>query len=498
MIAERAIIIGGGIAGLLAAKVLSGFYREVVIVDRDAFPEEPENRPGTPQAFQPHRFTPRSRIILNRLFPGFIDELINNGAHPTHGKTTHLFSPYGQMIAVEQSHDASFSRALFEWVLRRYIQGIENVRMLGLNDVIQFQTTEDRSRVTGIVIRERASGERQLFTMSSDLVIDTSGRFSKTVQWLAEIGYEVPQAERLKVSLGYSTRRYRIPVGRKEELDGIRMEGNPLATSHAGAFSIIENDIAEMVLWNLNGRYPSTDPALFEQEIRQLGNPLLNEALQGLEPIGQPRGFRVPELTRQRFEQMDRWPSGLLVMGDAFCQLDPVYGQGMTLAAIEAEILEACLHQQLSHPKSDFELEVLNRIQEIIEPAWWLNVVSDLRWEGVEHIGAQPIQGLTFAQHFFEHILKWSTEHVNYDIFGLYWLVNSLFLSPRELFNADIVTSLLAVGGSGEAKQWLDRWIEDSDLPLHERLEQTIPSFERAPFATIEQLMPSSSYTTNK
>lgn len=214
--------------------------------------------------------------------------------------------------------------------------------------------------------------------------------------------------------------------------------------------------------------------------------------LQGLEPIGQPRGFRVPELTRQRFEQMERWPSGLLVMGDAFCQLDPVYGQGMTLAAIEAEILEACLHQQLSRPKPDFELEVLNRIQEIIEPAWWLNVVSDLRWEGVEHIGAQPIQGLTFVQHYFEHVLKWSTEHDNYDIFGLYWLVNSLFLSPRELFNADMVTSLLAAGGSGEAKQWLDRWIEDSDRPLHERLEQTIPSFERAPFATIEQLMPSS------
>ncbi|MBD2866986.1 FAD-dependent oxidoreductase [Paenibacillus arenilitoris] len=489
---ERAVIVGGGIAGLLAAKVLSGFFGEVVIVDRDAFPQEPDNRAGTPQAFQPHRFTPRSRLILNRLFPGFIDALIKHGAHPARGQTTHLISPYGRMIAVEQNHDASFSRALFEWVIRSYIRKIENVRLVGMNEAIRLQTSEDRSRVTGIVIRERTSGERQPFTMTADLIIDASGRFSKTVQWLSELGYEVPQPERLKLSLGYSTRRYRIPAGRKQQLDAIRMEGNPLTSTHAGAFSIIEKDTAEMVLWNLNGRYPSTDPALFEQEVRQLENPLLNEAIKGLEPIGQPRGFRVPELFRYRFEQMRQWPSGLLVMGDAFCQLDPVYGQGMTLAAIEAEILEACLHRQLNHPKPGFELDVLQRMQDSIEAAWWLNVVSDLRWEGVEHVGTRPIQGLAFAQHYFEHVLKWSTEHANYDVYGLYWLVNSLFLSPWELFNADRITSLLAAGGSGEAKRWLDRWIEESDRPLDERLSLTIPSFKRASFESIDQLMSSS------
>lgn len=488
---ERAIIIGGGIAGLLAAKVLSEFYEEVVIVDRDAFPQQPENRPGTPQAFQPHRLTPRSRLILNRLFPDLIDDLIKNGAHPTRGKYAHLFNPYGCMIAVEQNHNASFSRALFEWVIRGYIRGTENVRLLDMNEVTHLQTSIDRSRITGIVIRERTSGDRKRFTMTADLIIDTSGRFSKTVQWLSELGYEVPQPDRLKIDLGYSTRRYRIPVGRKEELEMIRMEGDPLAAAPAGAFSIIENDIAEMVLWNLNGRYPSTEPVLFEQEIRRSGNSLLNDALNGLEPIGQPRGFRVLELSRQHFEQMRHWPSGLLVMGDAFCQLDPVYGQGMTLAAIEAEILEECVRRQLNQPKPHFELDVLQQMQDCIEAAWWLNVVSDLRWKGVEYFGAQPIQGLTFAQNYFVHILKWSTENANHGISGLYWLINSLFLSPQELFNADMVAALTAAGGSGEAKRWLDRWIEESDRPLVERLSQTIPSFEGATFAALDQLMPS-------
>lgn len=489
---ERAIVIGGGIAGLFAAKVLSKFYHEVVVVDRDQFPEEPESRPGTPQAFQPHRLTPRCSLILNRLFPGLMDELIKNGAYPTCGKTTHFLSPYGKMTSVEQNHNASFSRTLFEWVIRRYIRNIQNVRLLGLNEVIHLQASEDRSQVTGIVVRERISGEREQFTMVADLIIDTSGQFSKTVQWLFELGYEVPEPDQLKVSLGYSTRRYRIPDGRKEELDVIRLEGDPLKTTHAAAFSIIENDIAEMVLWNLNGRYPSKDPALFEQDIRHLGCPLLNKALEGLEPIGLPRGFRVSELSRQHFEQMPRWPSGLLVIGDAFCQLDPVYGQGMTLAAIEAEILETSLQQQLSHPQPNFEIAVHQQVQNSIEVAWWLNAVSDLRWKGVEYVGTKPIQGLQFAQNYLEHVFQVSMEQANYEIFGLYWLVNSLFLSPRELFNADMVTALIAAGGSGEAKQWLDHWMKETDRPLEERLELLLPSFERATFATIDQLMPSS------
>lgn len=488
---ERAIIIGGGIAGLLAAKVLSGFYREVVILDRDTFPDQPENRPGTPQAYQSHRLTPRGGLILNRYFPGYVAELIKYGASSNEGKTTHLCNSYGTMTSVGQG-DASFSRALLEWVLRRYVQDIENVRLLGLNEVIRLCASDDRSQVTGVEIRERSSGKRQQFTMNADLVMDTSGHLSKTVQWLTELGYEVPPAELLKVDLGYSTRRYRIAAELKGDLHTIRMESDPVKAAPAGVFSLIENDTAEMVIWNLEGRYPSTSPDRFEQEIRELAIPLLNKSLQGLEPIGQPRGFRVKQLSRQHFEQMQRWPSGLLVMGDTFCQLDPIYGQGMTLAAIEAEVLEACLQKQLSSPKPDFELRVLQQMQDNIETAWWINAVSDLSWKGVEHVGPEPIKGLEFAQNYFAYILKLTTEQSNFEIFGLYWLVNSLFLSPRELFNPDMFTALLAAGGSGEAKEWLEDWLKESDRPLEERLKQTIPSFDKAAFASMEELMPQS------
>ncbi|WP_127529779.1 FAD-dependent oxidoreductase [Paenibacillus kobensis] len=485
---ERAIVIGGGISGLLAAKVLSEYYGEILVIDRDALPDLPENRPGTPQAFQPHRLSPRGSLILNRLFPGLTEELLTNGAPSSQGRASYLINPYGNMVTVNPQQEALFSRALLEWALRRRVQMIPHVHFLARTDVLGFYPTPDRSQIIGVQIQERGSAQAQVNPITSDLVIDCSGRSSKAVQWLTELGYDVPEPELLRVSLGYSTRHYKIPSDKADQWNVLRSEGDPARGTYTAVLSVIENNIAEMTLWGLGGRYPATNAEQFEREVAQLANPIFMERLQELEPVSSPRGYRVPELTRQHFEQMRRWPSGLLVMGDAFAQFDPIYGQGMTVAAIEAEILAACLSQQQLRPRSDFELSVLQRMQDTIEPAWWLNGVADLRWPGVEHVGPEPLKGLTFAQRYFEFILRHSTEQTDYQLHGLYWLVNSLYLSPSELFNPHLVSSLLA-DGSDAGKQLLYELAAGSDRSIEELLEHNMPSFERAAFATMDQLM---------
>lgn len=486
---ERAIVIGGGIAGLLAAKVLSGYYKEVLIVERDAFPDKPENRPGTPQAYHNHRLTPRGSLILSRYFPGFIDELLANGAPSAQGESSLMINQYGSKVLVAPEKEAKFSRALLEWVIRKQVQAIPHVRFLEKKDVISLHTSPDRAAVTGIHIQERGSTDRQTHTITADLVVDTSGRSSKAVRWLTELGYDVPKPELLKVSLGYSTRQYRIPSRQKVTWDVIRVEGDPSARAYTGVFSTIENNIAEMLLWNVGGRYPSTDIDQYEREIAQLDSPVFVETLQNLEPVSAPRGYRIPELFRQHFEQMKRWPSGLLVMGDAFCNFDPIYGQGMTIAAMEAEVLDACLRDQVNCPESGFELAVLQKMQDTIEPAWWLNCVADLRCPGVEYVGSGPLKGVKFAQHYFDFILKQAMAQTDDELYGLYWLVNSVFLHPRELFNPQMVTSLLA-DGSSEGQQLLDELTGGSDQPFEELLAQKIPSFEGASFASMDQLIP--------
>lgn len=485
---ERAIVIGGGIAGLLAARVLSGFYNEVLIVERDDFPDKPENRPGTPQDFQPHRLTARGILILGRFFPGYNEELLAHGAPSALNKLNHMINPYGSVVMLNEENEATFSRALLEWVLRKRVQAIPNVHFICKKEVIRLLSSTDHHTITGIQVRDRGTAERQEQTITANLVIDTSGRFSKIVRWLTELGYDVPKPEMLKVSLGYSTRHYRIPPHLEEKWNVIHLAGDPVKETNAGVFSIIENHKAEMILWNIGGRYPSTNPEQYEREIAQLASPLFAEVQKELEPIAAPRGYRFTELIRQHFEQMKRWPSGLLVMGDAFCHFDPIYGQGMTVAAIEAEILEASLRDQHNHPMPEFELSVLKKMQDSIEPAWWLNGVSDLRWSGVEHVGSEPLKGLKFAQNYFKHILKLATEQSNDELYGMYWLVNTLFLSPRALFNPQMITELLSDGSSPDGKRLLDELTRGSDKLLEELLDQVIPSFERASFASMEDL----------
>ncbi|WP_028778654.1 NAD(P)/FAD-dependent oxidoreductase [Shimazuella kribbensis] len=476
---ERAIIIGGSMGGLLTASVLSEYFTEVLIIERDELPEKPMDRVGTPQGFHPHRFTPRLKIILERLFPGYNDVLLENGASELLNKYVCQINQYGKItIGPNPRKDTACSRALMEWTIREYVKKISNVRFLVKHDVIGLQTTADHTTVTGVHLRDRTLKQEK--TLTADMVFDISGRGSKLVPWLQQFGYEVPTPDRLKVALAYSTRRFRIPAHLAEKWDVIRIAGHPSTETFTGVLSTIENDVAEVLLYGLGGRYPSTKPDEYLQEAARLSNPLIAEVIQELEPITAPRGFRVPELIRQRFEQMERWPAGLLVLGDAFCNVDPIFGQGITMASVEAEMLEKCLQEQKKQPVSNFEQYALKRIQDAIEPGWWLNCAADLAWTGVEYVG-QPLKGIDFASKYLEIYLKHATVQQNLKQYGMYWAVNTLLFSPRVLFNPEMIASVMA-SASTKDRQWYNEQTQGTGQFTDLQLEERIPSFSRANF----------------
>jgi 2-polyprenyl-6-methoxyphenol hydroxylase-like FAD-dependent oxidoreductase len=477
---NRAIVIGGGIGGLLTAKVLSEYYGEVLIVEKDVLPDRPENRSGTPQDLQPHRLTPRGSMILNRLFPGINDTLLAQGAPSSLNKIAYLSNPYGSQRMPNSENEATFSRALLEWVIRERVKEIPNVRFLHQQEVIGLITNGEKTVVTGITVRDRGQ-LRQHKTLTADLVLDSSGRSSKLVTWLQELGYTVPEPDILKVSLGYSTRYYRIPSDLAKNWDVIRIDGDPIKKEFTGVFSIVEGNRAEMLLWSAGGCYPSTKAQEFEQSVAQLSDPLIAEVLQGLEPLTTPKGYRISELFRQRFEQMEKWPSGLLVLGDAFCNFDPIYGLGMTMAAVEVEMLEQCFLAQRANPDLHFEQKVLQKLQDVIEPAWWLNCVSDLQWSGVEYVG-QPMEGIGFAQRYFQLFLKNATMTNNFEQLLLFWGVNSLLFSPSVMINPSMVSSILADSSVAD-QEWFDAFLKSRGQTLEEYLDQ-IPSFSGASFVS--------------
>jgi 2-polyprenyl-6-methoxyphenol hydroxylase-like FAD-dependent oxidoreductase len=477
----KALVIGGSIAGLLTARVLSDYYEEVQIVDKDEFPEKPEERLGTPHSFHPHRFTMRGKMITERLFPGYEDDLLALGAPSSLNKTIHQMNQYGSMVMQYPRNDIKFSRAVLEWVIRQRVKKIPNVRFLQKHDVIDLVTTHDRTTVTGVQVRERGQFGQEK-TLTADLVIDASGHSSKLPTWLENLGYDVPKSDLLKAALGYSTRRYMVPAQLThltEKWDVINIAGQPANGTFTGVFSFIENNIAEMVLYRPGGHFPPTNAEEYEQAVAQLPSPIIAEILQELEPVTAPRGYRVPELYRHHYERMERWPSGLLVLGDAFCIFDPIFGQGMTVAAMEVEMLVASLNDQRNDHKPNFEQRLLQKIQNVIEPAWWLNCATDLQWKGVEYVGFEPLKGISFAQKYMDLHLKYATTEHNFQLYGLYWAVNTLSLSPREMFNPQIVTAVLTA--SGEGQQLLAELSQQYGQPLEQVLDEILPCFSEIP-----------------
>ncbi len=482
---KKALVVGGGIAGLLAARVLSEHYDDVLIVERDGWPEQPGTRPGTPQSFHLHQILPRGEMILERFFPGFEADLRALGAAPVQGIGVHMVTRYGTLaFPGDGKGGITYSRALLEWALRKRVQAISNVRFLLHHEVTGLETSADHTHITGVHIRPRGQLEQQT-TLSADLVVEASGRSSKLPSWLSALGYTLAEDERVTANIGYSTRYYKVPSDKRATISVILVEGDP-ATGHStgGVLKRIENDTWAVCLASIGGQYPPTDAQGFEEGFSHLISPLLADTLRGAEPLTEPRGFRLPACVRHHYEQMERWPSGLLVLGDAFCYFDPVYGQGMTLAAIEAETIATCLGEQRSQP--GFEHDVLQQMQEAIYPAWWRSAIEDLLWPGVTHSGPEALKHLPLLHRYFDLCLKQSTRQLEQlqqkgefnPLFFKYFLMNWLFISPREVINADMLAALLERETPSTRQAMLAELFQGYDhQPIKTLLDEIVPSF---------------------
>ncbi|PWW45378.1 MULTISPECIES: NAD(P)/FAD-dependent oxidoreductase [Paenibacillus] len=504
---KKAVVIGAGIAGLITARMLSDYYDEVCIIERDELPSEPTNRQGVPQSFHPHRVLPRGGLILEHYFPGYNDELVALGAIPSHEEKFVIANRYGTLVnkanAASSFKIASSSRALLEWVLRQRVQNIDHISFLTNTEVTGLLISEDQRSITGVYTKERGQENREEI-LAADMVIDAAGRSSKLIKWLDKLGLSVPEPEVLKVSLGYSTRYYKIPSAIKKEWGTVITESDPVKGIRAGMLWRIENDIAGLLLFNAGGEeYPSTKADEFQEQIKYLfASDEIVELENQLEPFQGPRGYRISESIRQHFELMENWPSGLLVLGDAFCSFDPIHGQGMTVAAIEAETIGKCLDEQRIHPEPQFERKVLLRMQQAIEPAWWLSSVADLRWKGVEQVGPSRMKGVAFAQKYInlftkQAMKKASQEHNNH-LFFTQFLMNALILPPSEYFKGDILNMILNDNGSKEEMELrAELGVQDPEL-FQQRIDEIIPSFQLEFDGQIKKLLESFQHAMSK
>ncbi|MGG4172550.1 FAD-dependent monooxygenase [Bacillus safensis] len=474
---ERAIVIGGGITGMLAAKVLSTFYHQVLIIEKDELPDSPENRLGTPQAFHPHRMLPLGKQIVERLFPGYTKELLAMGGYNTWHQTSRFMTKDGELVLTDTEETAVTRRAMLEWVLMQRMLREERVQFLEKHEAIALLFEEETTKVSGLQVKDRRIKPGIINKMSADLVIDTSGRMSKLPKWLKSAGRTLPQTDELIVSLGYSTRYYQIPP-EAPNLEPMVIVGQPNKQIPTGLFERVDHDLVAVLLSAAGGsHYPTTDADQFDVETARLTNPSIAEAITHLIPYTEPKGFRVPACVRNHYEQMEDWPSGLLVMGDALCTLDPIHGQGMTKAALEAQTLDRLLKQAQKNERVSFEKDTLQQMQQASELGWWLCAIADMAWDGVELKGETTIPHLTFVQEFLNRYVQYAIVTKQSERLEVYHRMHSFLTEPRDIINLEQLHDMIQADTSGETAEWWKQWDQKNDEGNRAFFHEAVPDF---------------------
>jgi 2-polyprenyl-6-methoxyphenol hydroxylase-like FAD-dependent oxidoreductase len=377
----HAVVIGASVAGLLAASVLSETYHQVTVYDRDTLPSSPGHRLGVPQSRQLHALHARGARALNELLPGFRDEMIANGAvtADTQGDAHWYLDDYLLKPASSGLEGIALSRPVLEWLIRARVTSLPNVTITDGTDVTGLVTADGRA--TGVRIQAARTPGAATRTVPAELVLDAAGRGTRTPLWLAELGFPVPDTSRVRADVTYVCRYYlRNPA----QLDG---RFGSLVTPYpgkprGGAVLRQEGDRFVVLLAGMVGAEPPLDEAGMLAFADSLACPDLASVMRESPPLGGPVKYTYPESIWYHYEALASCLGGLLVAGDALSSFNPIYGQGMTIAALEALTLRGLLGGPASAAPG-LERRYLRAVGKLVAEAWETSASSDLRFPEV-------------------------------------------------------------------------------------------------------------------
>jgi 2-polyprenyl-6-methoxyphenol hydroxylase-like FAD-dependent oxidoreductase len=365
----RAVVLGGSIAGLLAAKALADRCTDVVVVERDRLPTGPDHRRGVPQAHQIHALLAGGQQAVERLLPGITDDLAAEGAP--------VGDPLADMDVSFNGHRfrrgpsgltmISASRRLLEHHIRRRVLELPAIELIDHCDVVGL--TAHTGRVEGVRVLRRADDSVEE-VIDADLVVDATGRGSRLPTWLAGLGYLPAAEETIDVDLGYATRCYRMSPDALGGAYGVIVA--PLPQRPLGlALARLEHDTWMLTLIGMRGNRP-TGPDGFHRFLTSVAGRHLMAQLDAAEPVDDPIAFRFPASTRRRYEKSEL-PTGLLVVGDSLCSFNPVYGQGISVAALEA----LTLNRPFSAGDHRESLRLRRDLGRIVDAPWRMTKAAD-------------------------------------------------------------------------------------------------------------------------
>jgi 2-polyprenyl-6-methoxyphenol hydroxylase-like FAD-dependent oxidoreductase len=443
LVGRQAVVVGAGMGGLAAARALADHFEQVVVLERDALPSDAGHRAGTPQSRHLHVLLAGGLRALNELFPGFEQDLVQAGAVPLRVTTDMRlelpgFHPFPSIDLGWTTY--SMSRPLLERVVRKCSENDPRITLHAGCRVREFVASADHSNVTA-VIYENPDGSSE--RMAADLVVDASGRGMVTLNLLNTIGQKPPEETRIGVDIGYATAIFPIPNDAPSDWKGMMTLAKAPESSRAGLMFPLEG--GDQWIATLHGRYgekPSDDGDEFLSFARQLPTPTLYDAISQAKRFGNIARFGFPASVWRHFERLESFPRGLLPFGDAICRFNPIWGQGMSVAAQEAVLLRHLLGSE-GDPLSGLAQAFFAGASELIETPWASAAIPDFALPQTEGHRPDDLDGML---RFNDARLRLATEDP-----AVYRLIVEVrhLLKPRSVLQEpDLVERVRAIAAA--------------------------------------------------
>lgn len=373
----HAVVIGGSIAGLCAARVLSDRYSRVTVYERDELPSAPAHRAAVPQDRHLHMLMARGAAEFEDLFPGLLADMVAAGVPMLENRPDciHLGAA-GHVLGTGHTLRDEFtayvpSRPHLEWQLRRRVEQIGNVGIVR-RSVFEPRYDDARRRVTGVLLDPQDHGEPEF--VAADLVVDAAGRGTRLPVWLTQWGFERPVEETIDIGINYATHRFRMPEGLIAEK--VVVAGASHDQSLGLGMLFYEDRTWVLTTFGVADAKP---PRTFPEMLALAGELLpahFTAALAHAEPLGEPAYHAFPASRWRRYDKLNRFPVGIVPFGDAVASFNPTFGQGMTMTSLQA----GHLRRALQSPTEDLARQLNRATAKTTYPVWMMNGVADVNF----------------------------------------------------------------------------------------------------------------------
>ncbi|MGW8065208.1 FAD-dependent monooxygenase [Streptomyces ziwulingensis] len=432
-----AVVIGASATGLFAAAALTEFA-DVVVIERDVLPDGPAARRGVPQARHAHLIWSGGVQALDDLLPGSVDEVVARG-----GRLVHIMGDMVSRAPNEvwfrrflSTHHRNLvcSRNLLDAVLRDHVLADKRITLRQNTTALGLEG--DAAHVTAVRVRE---GEEDS-TLPADLIIDASGRGSRTPRWFEELGLPRPTERSVDAGVTYATRLFRAPHSTADiSFPLVNVQANPAkAPGQGGIILPVEDGQWIVTLSGTRGGEPGSDPAAFVDFALGLGDPVIGELLREAEPLGDVTTTRSTANHRRYYEKARHWPAGFVVLGDAVAGFNPVYGHGLTVGAQCALAMRTVLRTTgMTAPGTARRLQ--RAAARPVGAAWDLAVGQDALYPGAADTPLTWVERL--LARYVDRAVETGAAHPR--ALGALLDVMSLEKRPTRLFSPDMLVPML-------------------------------------------------------